>query len=68
MNQRRDLLKVMTLLPVAACTSRLRENEDNEPGGPRQVLLGWKPEGAELNLEEIHIKKLFNNQFYWTNF
>jgi mannonate dehydratase len=58
MNQRRELLKVMALLPLASCTSRLQEGEVNEPESPQPVPAGWKPEGANLNLGEIRIQKV----------
>ena len=58
MNNRRDLLKALTLLPLAACT-RTMNNEvlmDSRDPGPSPV--GWTPDGKELNLQKVKIKKV----------
>jgi mannonate dehydratase len=58
MNNRRDLLKALTLLPLAACT-RSVNNEiltDTQEPGPSPV--GWAPDGKELHLQKVKIKKV----------
>jgi len=58
MNNRRDLLKAMALLPLAACTSELRQAEGNENQQKAQVPAGWNPPGGELRLQKVKIKKV----------
>ena len=58
MNNRRDLLKALALLPLAACT-RSVENvaiTDSRQSGPSPA--GWQPDGKELNLQKVKIKKV----------
>jgi mannonate dehydratase len=58
MNSRRDLLKAMALLPLAACT---RSVDNGLVSGPPQAALspaGWHPEGRQLNMERVKIKKV----------
>jgi len=58
MNNRRDLLKAMALLPLAACT-RTAENSALPAAAPALPAPGgWKPEGKELNLHPVRIKKV----------
>jgi len=58
MNNRRELLKALALLPLAACTSVVDRNglTDTTPTGP--VPAGWVPEGKDLNLQKVKIKKV----------
>ena len=68
MSNRRDLLKTLALLPLAACTSGInKKGEDPEilqdrPGIPQDMpqgsLAGWIPLGKELNLQKVKIKKV----------
>jgi len=58
MNTRRDMLKAMALLPLAACSRNL-ENElayDAVESAPSP--LGWKPVGKELSQQKVKIKKV----------
>jgi mannonate dehydratase len=58
MNNRRDLLKTLALLPLAACTRTLNnENVGDLPETP-PVPTGWQPEGRMLNLQPVKIKKV----------
>jgi hypothetical protein len=58
MNNRRDLLKAMALLPLAACT---RTGENSLLPGPIQTVpspSGWLPDCKELNLQKVKIKRV----------
>lgn len=58
MSNRRDLLKTMALLPLAACTSAVDKTGlagiQDIPASPA----GWNPSGKELNLQKVKIKKV----------
>ncbi len=58
MNNRRDLLKALTLLPLAACTRTINNDliMDHQELGPTPA--GWLPDGKELNLQKVKIKKV----------
>jgi mannonate dehydratase len=58
MNNRRDLLKVLTLLPLAACTRTVNSDLLAEQQAPRPTPAGWLPDGKELNLQPVKIKKV----------
>ena len=58
MNNRRDLLKAMALLPLAACTRELNQVTGSETPEGVQSPVGWAPPGAELNLQKVKIKKV----------
>ncbi len=58
MNNRRDLLKALTLLPLAACTRTLNNEVLVNPREAGPAPLGWKPEGKELNMQKVKIKKV----------
>ncbi|MFO7668723.1 MAG: enolase C-terminal domain-like protein [Bacteroidales bacterium] len=58
MGNRRDLLKTMALLPLAACTSDLNMRGDEEVQKMAAVPAGWKPSGGELNLQKVKITKV----------
>ena len=58
MGNRRDLLKTMALLPLAACTSNLNKDEASSVQQPAYIPAGWKPPGAELMLQKVKIKKV----------
>jgi mannonate dehydratase len=58
MNNRRDLLKALALLPLAACT---RPIENSLQHGPIQTVpspSGWHPDDKQLNLQKVKIKKV----------
>lgn len=58
MENRRALLKVMAMLPLAACTSKFKqvEGEDVQQRPPSPA--GWNPTGGELNLQKVKIRKV----------
>ena len=58
MNNRRDLLKALALLPLAACTRTIEGSAipDSRQSGPSPA--GWEPDGKELNLKKVKIKKV----------
>jgi len=58
MGNRRELLKAMALLPLAACTSELNRAEGGVVQQPTQIPAGWNPPGGELRLQRIKIKKV----------
>ena len=58
MNNRRDLLKAMALLPLAACTRTANNESLPEQQDPVHTPAGWLPEGKELNLQQVKIKKV----------
>jgi mannonate dehydratase len=58
MANRRDLLKTMALLPLAACTSDLNKAGVGEQELMPPIPLGWKPPGGDLNLQKVKIKKV----------
>ncbi len=58
MGNRRDLLKTMALLPLAACTSDLNKMGGGEVETDKPVPIGWKPPGAELNLQKVKITRV----------
>ena len=58
MNNRRDLLKALTLLPLAACTRTMNSEVLENPREAGPSPLGWLPEGKELNLQKVKIKKV----------
>ncbi len=57
MNHRRELLKAIALLPLAACTSELNR-ADGEHEYTTKVPAGWNPPGGELMLQKVKIKKV----------
>ncbi len=60
MNNRRDLLKAMALLPLAACTSDINKINGGTGEAKTSVAVpaGWIPPGGELNLQKVKIKKV----------
>lgn len=58
MNNRRDLLKALTLLPLAACTRTINNEVPVNPREAGPAPVGWKPDGKELNLQKVKIKKV----------
>ena len=68
MSNRRDLLKTLALLPLAACTSGINKKGgdpeilQDRPGIPQDMpqgsLSGWIPLGKDLNLQKVKIKKV----------
>ena len=52
-------MKALALLPLAACTSDLNKmgGEAGEVQNTTAVPAGWKPPGAELNLQKVKIKR-----------
>ena len=58
MSNRRDLLKTLALLPLAACTSAM--DKSGLAGGQEAAStpIGWKPPDKELNLQKVKIKKV----------
>ena len=58
MNHRRELLKAMALLPLAACTTGLRKNGGEEVQQNPPAPAGWNPPGGELRLQEVKIRKV----------
>ncbi len=58
MNKRRDLLKALALLPLAACTPELNKKEGEDVLQRPPVPAGWRPHGGELNLQRVKIKKV----------
>jgi mannonate dehydratase len=57
MNNRRDLLKALALLPLAAACSPMDSGAD-EALKNNTVPAGWKPPGGELNLQKVKITKV----------
>lgn len=58
MGNRRDVLKALALLPLAACTSELNKTEGDVAQQAPPVPAGWNPPGGELNLQKVKIKKV----------
>ena len=58
MNNRRDLLKALTLLPLAACTRTVKYDLPAGQEDPGPAPAGWLPDGKELNLQQVKIKKV----------
>ena len=58
MNNRRDLLKALTLLPLAACARTVDQDLSSNLPESGPVPAGWQPEGRELNLQKVRIKKV----------
>jgi len=58
MNNRRDLLKAMALLPLAACSRAVDTNGTNQIPQPAPSPAGWLPLGKDLNLQKVKIKKV----------
>lgn len=58
MNSRRDLLKAMALLPIAACTRKVENKLPHEAFQSIPTLSGWKPAGKELSKEKVKIRKV----------
>ncbi len=58
MSNRRDLLKTMALLPLAACTSTVDKSGLTGGQEPSATPMGWKPPDKELNLQKVKIKKV----------
>ena len=59
MNTRRDLLKILALTPLAACTSPLGGEGDQKASIENNpVLNGWVPPGASLNLDPVKITRV----------
>jgi len=58
MNNRRDMLKALALLPLAACTRPV----DNSllPGAIHTVpsVSGWQPDDKQLNLQKVKITRV----------
>jgi mannonate dehydratase len=56
MSNRRELLKTLALLPLAACTSAIeKEGLTEKPQGSPD---GWIPYGKDLNLQKVRIKRV----------
>lgn len=58
MKNRRDLLKAMALLPLAACTQKPGDIVGTDSPKPNPSPVGWLPEGKNLNLQKVKIKKV----------
>jgi mannonate dehydratase len=58
MNNRRDLLKTLALLPLAACTRTMNRDSSGSSQEPAPVPSGWRPDGKILNLQPAKIKKV----------
>jgi len=58
MNNRRDLLKTLALLPLAACTRTTYNDAVMSPPESAPVPAGWQPAGKNLNLQQVKIKKV----------
>lgn len=58
MQNRRDLLKAMALLPLAACTRSVENNPTFEPVKPIPSPSGWTPVGKQFNMEKVKIRKV----------
>jgi mannonate dehydratase len=58
MNNRRDLLKAMVLLPLAACTRTIDNGTVPDPLQPLPSPAGWQPDGKAPNLQKVKIKKV----------
>jgi len=58
MTNRRELLKALALLPLAACTSTLEKKEMTGTPVNEPVPGGWLPIGKNLNLQKVKIKKV----------
>jgi mannonate dehydratase len=58
MNNRRELLKTLALLPLAACTSAVDRKGLTDTTQIAPVPAGWIPSGKDLNLEKVKIKKV----------
>ena len=58
MNNRRELLKAMALLPLAACTSAVKKNGLTGTPETPAVTAAWTPNDKNLNLEKVKIKKV----------
>lgn len=58
MNNRRDLLKTLALLPLAACTRTLNNDAVVNLPESAPIPAGWQPDGKDLNLQQVKIKKV----------
>ena len=58
MNNRRDLLKAMALLPLAACARHVDNGPVPNPEQSHPSPAGWLPDGKILNLQKVKIKKV----------
>ena len=58
MNKRRELLKTLALLPLAACTSAVDRKGLTDTAETSPVPAGWTPVGKDLNLQKVKIKKV----------
>lgn len=58
MTNRRELLKALALLPLAACTSAIENKETSGTTQSGPVPNGWSPFGKDLNLQKVKIKKV----------
>jgi mannonate dehydratase len=58
MNNRRELLKAMALLPLAACTRAVDINATTDSPQPGPSPAGWLPVDKDLNLQKVKIKKV----------
>jgi mannonate dehydratase len=58
MNNRRELLKTLALLPLAACSSAIDEKTTTGTRQDIPVAGGWKPTGKDLNLQKVKIKRV----------
>jgi len=59
MGNRRELLKTLALLPLAAaCTPELNHGNGDVMKQAPPVAAGWNPPGGELNLQKVKIKKV----------
>lgn len=60
MNSRRDLLKTIALLPLAACTAAIGKETcpDIYQDKQQDDIAGWVPYGRDPNLQKVRIKKV----------
>ncbi len=58
MNTRRDLLKTMALLPLAACARNVGNDVSSVPPAADPSVSGWKPAGKALSTEKVKIRKV----------
>ena len=58
MNNRRDLLKTLALIPLAACARTVDNGMVPDPGQAHPSPAGWLPDGKALNLQKVKIKKV----------
>jgi mannonate dehydratase len=58
MNNRRDVLKALALLPLAACTRTADNIASMDPLPSSPSPAGWQPDGRDLNLQKVKIKRV----------